>query len=347
MQAAYTLTLPIMDLSFVQILGLREHGLSKSETNEPAALEVHKHSVATMKRETVKDDIGRPELKKEATPGGTMSARSLSHADEAAVNLLSNTLSTISIGEKNVSRSSSYSKHSLQGKANTQHLTGLSTESVSLTGLTGVTGVTSQSMEQRDPLPSCQVIESSQKSSLPHSVQGKESVCRPEIIDQNGLSKGTTKASSLSSEGPAHESHATKSSSYEAPREKVEKNEEEPPPHPQMQRKIQHESENDKFVYVNGTRYQKLGKIGKGGSSEVFKVIAIDCSIYALKRINLKGRDYVTARGFYQEIEYLEALRGKRHIIQLIDSEVNLHHFDLLHAVSRVIKYFLLSHKSP
>lgn len=83
------------------------------------------------------------------------------------------------------------------------------------------------------------------------------------------------------------------------------------------------ETENDNFVYVNGIRYQKLGKIGKGGSSEVFKVIATNCSIYALKRINLKGRDWGSAREFYQEIEYLEALRGKRHIIQLVDSEAS------------------------
>ena len=83
------------------------------------------------------------------------------------------------------------------------------------------------------------------------------------------------------------------------------------------------ETENDNFVYVNGIRYQKLGKFGKGGCSEVFKVIATNCSIYALKRINLKGQDWESAREFYQEIEYLEALRGKRHIIQLVDSEAS------------------------
>ncbi|KAJ6818207.1 putative serine/threonine-protein kinase mps1 [Iris pallida] len=78
----------------------------------------------------------------------------------------------------------------------------------------------------------------------------------------------------------------------------------------------------DVFFKVNGKLYQKLGKIGSGGSSEVHKVISSDCTIYALKKIKLKGRDYPTAYGFCQEIEYLNKLKGKRNIIQLIDYEV-------------------------
>ncbi|KAF5806503.1 putative mitogen-activated protein kinase kinase TTK family [Helianthus annuus] len=80
--------------------------------------------------------------------------------------------------------------------------------------------------------------------------------------------------------------------------------------------------DHDQFFKVNGKLYQRLGKIGSGGSSEVHKVISQDCTIYALKKIKLKGRDYGTAFGFCQEIEYLNKLRGKDHIIQLIDYEV-------------------------
>ncbi|KAL2643971.1 hypothetical protein R1flu_011558 [Riccia fluitans] len=80
--------------------------------------------------------------------------------------------------------------------------------------------------------------------------------------------------------------------------------------------------EDKKFFWVSGQRYQKLGMIGKGGSSEVYKVIDSEFSIYALKKIILGGRDHSTARGYYQEIEYLVRLRGKRHIVQLIDYEV-------------------------
>lgn len=78
----------------------------------------------------------------------------------------------------------------------------------------------------------------------------------------------------------------------------------------------------DLFFKVNGKLYQRLGKIGSGGSSEVHKVISSDCQIYALKKIKLKGRDYATAYGFCQEIMYLNKLKGKNHIIQLIDYEV-------------------------
>ncbi|XP_024018126.1 serine/threonine-protein kinase mph1 isoform X2 [Morus notabilis] len=78
----------------------------------------------------------------------------------------------------------------------------------------------------------------------------------------------------------------------------------------------------DLFFKVNGKLYQRLGKIGSGGSSEVHKVISSDCTIYALKKIKLRGRDYATAYGFCQEIEYLNRLKGKHNIIQLIDYEV-------------------------
>ncbi|RWW46590.1 hypothetical protein BHE74_00047471, partial [Ensete ventricosum] len=87
--------------------------------------------------------------------------------------------------------------------------------------------------------------------------------------------------------------------------------------------KYRHKKKYDPNVFfkVNGKLYQKLGKIGSGGSSEVHKVISSDCTIYALKKIRLKGRDYPTAYGFCQEIEYLNRLKGKSNIIQLVDYE--------------------------
>ncbi|KAF8404157.1 hypothetical protein HHK36_009037 [Tetracentron sinense] len=81
-------------------------------------------------------------------------------------------------------------------------------------------------------------------------------------------------------------------------------------------------SDPELFFKVNGKLYQKLGKIGSGGSSEVHKVISSECTIYALKKIKLKGRDCCTAYGFCQEIEYLNKLKGRNNIIQLIDYEV-------------------------
>ncbi|CAL4926881.1 unnamed protein product [Urochloa decumbens] len=95
-------------------------------------------------------------------------------------------------------------------------------------------------------------------------------------------------------------------------------------PRPNKGEKERHKKSYDPNVFfkVNGKLYQKLGKIGSGGSSEVHKVISTDCIIYALKKIKLRGRDYPTAYGFCQEIEYLNKLKGKSNIIQLIDYEV-------------------------
>ncbi|KAL0909004.1 hypothetical protein M5K25_023525 [Dendrobium thyrsiflorum] len=96
------------------------------------------------------------------------------------------------------------------------------------------------------------------------------------------------------------------------------------PPQPGKAEKSSRRKKYDSNVFfnVNGKLYQKLGKIGSGGSSEVHKVISADCIIYALKKIKLKGRDYATAYGFCQEIGYLLKLKGKNNIIQLIDYEV-------------------------
>uniref|UniRef100_A0A0D3D1E9 Protein kinase domain-containing protein n=1 Tax=Brassica oleracea var. oleracea TaxID=109376 RepID=A0A0D3D1E9_BRAOL len=75
-------------------------------------------------------------------------------------------------------------------------------------------------------------------------------------------------------------------------------------------------------ISKNRLQVAKGHQIGSGGSSEVHKVISSDCTIYALKKIKLKGRDYATAYGFCQEIGYLKKLKGKTNIIQLIDYEV-------------------------
>lgn len=99
------------------------------------------------------------------------------------------------------------------------------------------------------------------------------------------------------------------------------------------------------FFKVNGKLYQKLGKIGSGGSSEVHKVISEECKIYALKKIKLRGRDYATAYGFCQEIEYLNRLKGKHNIIQLIDYEVlSLNHQLIMSEsipLSRYLRYIM------
>ena len=62
--------------------------------------------------------------------------------------------------------------------------------------------------------------------------------------------------------------------------------------------------------------------VGKGGSSKVFKVISPEHKIYALKRIKLQGREREAAMGFKDEITLLKRLKGRHHIVQLIDSDI-------------------------
>jgi serine/threonine protein kinase len=79
-----------------------------------------------------------------------------------------------------------------------------------------------------------------------------------------------------------------------------------------------------KIITVNGKPYLKLEEIGRGGSSKVFKVLGTDSQMYALKRIDITGDSAETIESYTNEIALLEQLKGSRHIIQLIDSEVDL-----------------------
>lgn len=67
----------------------------------------------------------------------------------------------------------------------------------------------------------------------------------------------------------------------------------------------------------------KLAVIGKGGSSKVYKVLARDMNIYAIKRVNMNG-DPSIVESYMNEIDLLKRLLTKRNIIKLIDSEINM-----------------------
>jgi len=79
---------------------------------------------------------------------------------------------------------------------------------------------------------------------------------------------------------------------------------------------------------VNGRVYLRLALIGRGGTSKVYKVLAIDDKnegeTYALKKIKLSKTDISSLSCYQNEISLLERLRGNPSIIQLVDSEVNL-----------------------
>jgi serine/threonine-protein kinase TTK/MPS1 len=75
---------------------------------------------------------------------------------------------------------------------------------------------------------------------------------------------------------------------------------------------------------VNGRDFTRIGMIGRGGSSKVYKVMAPNNRIFALKRVMLNKADPATVEGYINEIELLKRLSKNEHIIRLYDSETDL-----------------------
>ena len=67
----------------------------------------------------------------------------------------------------------------------------------------------------------------------------------------------------------------------------------------------------DNILRVNNVPYVKLGVIGKGGSCKVYRALAKDCSILAIKKVKLGGMDKKAINGYANEIALLKRLRGK------------------------------------
>lgn len=78
-----------------------------------------------------------------------------------------------------------------------------------------------------------------------------------------------------------------------------------------------------RYFLVNGATYERIGILGKGGSSKVYSVICpVKRVIYALKRVSLERADADTYHSYTNEIELLKRLRGHDRIIQLIDHQI-------------------------
>ena len=76
-------------------------------------------------------------------------------------------------------------------------------------------------------------------------------------------------------------------------------------------------------IVVQGKIYQKLDRIGKGGSCNVYKVISQDRKISALKEVDLTSADEATVESYENEIRLLANLQGSPYIIKMIGWEIN------------------------
>ncbi|RHZ79927.1 hypothetical protein Glove_140g157 [Diversispora epigaea] len=76
-------------------------------------------------------------------------------------------------------------------------------------------------------------------------------------------------------------------------------------------------------AWLNEKSYIILERIGRGGSSKVYKVSDSNGQIYALKKVSFRGVDQQAISGYISEIELLKKLAGRKGIIKLYDSEIN------------------------
>lgn len=74
---------------------------------------------------------------------------------------------------------------------------------------------------------------------------------------------------------------------------------------------------------VNGKHYSQMDRIGRGGSSAVYRVMAENFKQLALKRVKLEDQDESAVRGYKGEIDLLRKLSSVERVVQLYDWEVD------------------------
>ncbi|KAJ5459678.1 uncharacterized protein N7458_001230 [Penicillium daleae] len=77
-------------------------------------------------------------------------------------------------------------------------------------------------------------------------------------------------------------------------------------------------------VSINHKHFTRLDCIGRGGSSRVYRVMAENYKIFALKRVNLEDVDPLTLTGYKGEIDLLKKLENVDRVVRLFDWELNL-----------------------
>jgi serine/threonine-protein kinase TTK/MPS1 len=76
-------------------------------------------------------------------------------------------------------------------------------------------------------------------------------------------------------------------------------------------------------VAINGKVFTRMDCIGRGGSSRVYKVMAENYKIFALKKVTMDGVDELAVGGYKGEIDLLKRLEGEERVVRLYDYEMN------------------------
>lgn len=91
---------------------------------------------------------------------------------------------------------------------------------------------------------------------------------------------------------------------------------------------------------VNGKIYTQLLRLGKGGTSDVYQVMAENSKMFALKKVKLEGADEHAIMGYKGEIDLLKKLKNEDRVVQLYDYHVD-EEKQCLYVVSNI--YFICS----
>lgn len=78
------------------------------------------------------------------------------------------------------------------------------------------------------------------------------------------------------------------------------------------------------YISVNGKLFTRMDCIGRGGSSKVYRVMAENYKVFALKRVTLEDQDELAIRGYKGEIDLLQKLETVDRVVRLFDWEINL-----------------------
>lgn len=77
------------------------------------------------------------------------------------------------------------------------------------------------------------------------------------------------------------------------------------------------------YISVNQKLFTRMDCIGRGGSSKVYRVMAENYKVFALKRVVLEDQDEHAIRGFKGEIDLLKKLENVDRVVRLYDWELN------------------------
>ena len=77
------------------------------------------------------------------------------------------------------------------------------------------------------------------------------------------------------------------------------------------------------YISVNGKLFTRMDCIGRGGSSKVYRVMAENYKVFALKRVTLEDQDELAIRGYKGEIDLLRKLEDVDRVVRLFDWELN------------------------